>query len=119
MDIVLQIDRLENINGEIEAAIRLDKLNEIQPLIDERESRISKLIAIQNSVQENVFSDYSQRLKSIQEGSENLSQLIELKLKVLRSDMRKVGDAQTISKGYLKGTNLLATENRRTTDITG
>ncbi len=42
MDITLQIDRLEAINGEIEAGIRLDELDSIQALVDERESRIEQ-----------------------------------------------------------------------------
>ncbi len=119
MDITLQIERLEAINSEIEQGIRTDDLEPIQALVDERESRISQLIELQRSGKVNVFLKFYDRLNAIKEAGDSLSRLMELKLKVIRNEMRKTGDAKIITKGYAKGPQILAAEFRRSTDITG
>ena len=119
MDVSIQIERLEAINSGIQECIQSDELDHIQALIDERKSRIAKLIELQGNGKANVFPRYFDRLTAIKEGGDNLRRLMELKLKVLRTEMRKTGDAKTIAKGYKKGPQLVAAEFRRSTDITG
>lgn len=119
MKIELQLERLEAINAEIGEGLRSDNLEVIGGLLEERHSRINQLLSLDPSQFSAVFKEYGGQISGIQQEGDRLSRLIELKLQVLANELRKTRETKTLVNGYATGSQQLAAELRRTTDLSG
>ena len=115
--VLQQIAEVEDLQKRIRAVILDDSLERLEPMMDEKRSRLAGLRLDQ--LQPSEVSAISNRLQAIWQTESELEELVRSRMLLMRNQLRKASEAGRALRGYGLGTNTLRGVDRHSRDICG